>query len=232
VQGSWRNIMAREILIQKYKMPYIPVYNSSATAWQFHRVNFDGQECSHYCHPSIPQLWVWVLKQTLQKYGVRPVEKWQDAKRHSPGCAQAFDRDERQYGGAKPIDLVLKQLQQWLQKQRQQQVAKLRAQQPQGILSWLLGLRRWIPDPEPVPLPTVQLMDGIAVFPAEKATGGARSSSSSGSSSGGASSSSGRPDATLQPWQVLEKVLDGQQQQQQRRQHRRRQRQAKSEGNR
>jgi hypothetical protein len=226
VQGSWRNIMTREILINKYKLPFIPVYNSSATAWQFHRVNFDGQECSHYCHPSIPQLWVWILKQTLQRYNIKPIENWQDAKRHSPGCAQAFDRDERQYGGAKPIDLVMKQLQQWLQKQRDQQVAKLRAQQPRGFLSWLLGLRRRIPDAERVPLPTVQLMDGVAVFPpADKASDGAKSSSSS------SSSSSSAADKTLQPWQVLEKVLDGQQQQQ-RRQHHRRQRQAKSEGNR
>ncbi|WIA13604.1 hypothetical protein OEZ85_007170 [Tetradesmus obliquus] len=85
MKGSWRNIMAREILIEQYKLPVIPVYNSSATAWQFHRVNFDGQECSHYCHPSIPQLWVWVLKQTLQKYGLKPVENWQEGKRHKPG---------------------------------------------------------------------------------------------------------------------------------------------------
>jgi hypothetical protein len=232
MQGSWRNIMAREILIQKYKMPFIPVYNSSATAWQFHRVNFDGQECSHYCHPSIPQLWIWVLKQTLQQYNMQPVESYPEVKRHKPGCATVLDRDEGQYGGPMTIDLVLKKQQQWQQKQREQQVAKLRAQQPpQGFLSWLLGLRRRaIPDPEPVPLQTVQVMDGVAVFPADAAADGASTRSSSGG--GGGSSSSSASDKTLHPWQGLEKVLDGQLQQQQHRKHHRRQRQAKSEGNR
>ncbi|KAF6251417.1 hypothetical protein COO60DRAFT_619659 [Scenedesmus sp. NREL 46B-D3] len=218
MQGSWRNIMARDILAKKYKLPFIPVYNSSATAWQFHRVNFDGQECSHYCHPSIPQLWVWVLKQTLQRHGMRPVGNWQEVKRRKPGCATVLDRDEGQYGGAKSVDLVLKQQQQFLQKQQEQRLARLRAQQqPQGFLSWLLGLgRRAVPDLQLVPLRTVQLMDGVAVFPADTATDGASSSSSNG------------PGKTLNPWQMLDKALDGQQ----RHHHHRRQRQAKSNGNR
>jgi hypothetical protein len=39
--------------------------------WYMHRKNDAGPECSHYCHPSSPQLWVYMLYRTLQEAGVR-----------------------------------------------------------------------------------------------------------------------------------------------------------------
>eukprot|EP00775_Hariotina_reticulata_P009622 gene9622-9783_t len=80
VTGSWRNQLAHQVLVEKYNMPFMPIYNTTATAWEFHRKNFDGQECSHFCHPSIPQLWLWSMKQAFKKWWISPVHNWMHLK--------------------------------------------------------------------------------------------------------------------------------------------------------
>lgn len=217
LQGSWRNIIARDILVKEYKVPLIPVYNTTATAWEFHRKNFDGQECSHFCHPSIPQLWLWTLMQSWRQYGVKPIPPGKEVKRYKPGCAIVMERDEGQYGGAKPIELVLKEKQQQLQKQQDQQ-------QPVGFVGWLFGWKRKAPK---VPMPRVQTLDGVAVFPATDGGSSSSISDDTGSSPGPF------PHAkTLHPWQVLERMYEGQKERLEQR-HRRQQREAPAmQGNR
>jgi hypothetical protein len=190
MQGTWRNMLAQEFLVEDYKMPFIPIYNSSATAWQFHRRNHDGQECSHYCHPSIPQLWVWVLKQTLQQHGTKPVEEYQEVKRHKPGCATVLDYNEQYFERPKSVDVGLKQ------QRLHRQMARLGTKQ--GVVLDL--------EPEPLPVQALQVNDGV--FPVNAATDGASTGSSSSTLSG----------ETLHPWQALDKVLNKKQQQQQQQQ--------------
>eukprot|EP00879_Flechtneria_rotunda_P021731 GHRR01022915.1.p1 GENE.GHRR01022915.1~~GHRR01022915.1.p1 ORF type:complete len:334 (+),score=95.40 GHRR01022915.1:804-1805(+) len=134
VEGSWRNILARDILHKQYGVPMLSVYNSTATAWEFHRLNTEGQECSHYCHPSIPQLWVWTLKSTLQQLSIQPVKDWKKAKTKA-GCAAVLERDEAQLGAPKPVYQML-----------------TGHQQRAGLLKWLLGGQKF------------EVQDGVAVF--------------------------------------------------------------------
>ncbi|WIA13627.1 hypothetical protein OEZ85_007191 [Tetradesmus obliquus] len=68
VRGTWRNEAVQAILGKQYGMPVLPIYNSTVTAWEYHRNNLQGKECSHYCFPSAPQLWVWTLKKALDEH--------------------------------------------------------------------------------------------------------------------------------------------------------------------
>ena len=79
--GTWRNLDARRVL-GGYGMPLLHIYNVTATAWDKHRRNLKGQECSHFCFPSIPQLWVYQLYKTLQERGVREVPAHEAVHRH------------------------------------------------------------------------------------------------------------------------------------------------------
>ena len=69
--GGWRNTDARNVLRDEYGMPLVPVYNATVPAWDMHRRNAAGPECSHFCHPSLPQLWVYTLYRSLEELGVR-----------------------------------------------------------------------------------------------------------------------------------------------------------------
>lgn len=104
-KGSWRNQDAREIL-SKYGIPLIPIYNVTVPAWQFHRSNLVGQECSHFCHPSLPQFWLWNLLTTLRQQQVPAVEDVDKLKLQA-GCAIALDRDEKKFGDPRPTIAVL-----------------------------------------------------------------------------------------------------------------------------
>jgi len=104
-KGTWRNQDAREIL-SKYGIPLIPIYNVTVPAWQFHRSNLVGQECSHFCHPSLPQFWLWNLLTTLRQQQVPAVEDVDKLKLQA-GCAIALDRDEKQFGDPRPTTAVL-----------------------------------------------------------------------------------------------------------------------------
>jgi hypothetical protein len=70
--GTWRNIIAGEVLGQA-SMPMVPIYNVTVPAWNRHRSNGLGPECSHYCYPGVPQQWVAILHQALATHGVKPL---------------------------------------------------------------------------------------------------------------------------------------------------------------
>jgi hypothetical protein len=134
VTGSWRNQLAHQVLVDKYNMPLMPIYNTTATAVEFHRRNFDGQECSHFCHPSIPQLWLWSMQQTFKKWWIAPVHNWMKLK-PKVGCAAVLDRDEAQLGLPRPVEDML-----------------IQQHKHAGFWSWLLGKK----------MP--QLRDGVVVY--------------------------------------------------------------------
>jgi hypothetical protein len=92
--GTWRNIMAAEELGQA-GMGMIPIYNVTVPAWDKHRSNPVGPECSHYCHPGIPQQWVAVLHQALADRGVQPLPAGYRRRYQGPvPCLVAKERDE------------------------------------------------------------------------------------------------------------------------------------------
>lgn len=196
-KGSWRNIFARDILRDQYDVPIFPIYNVSATAWDFHRVNFDGQECSHFCHPSIPQLWVYMFKQTLQKYRVRPVTDSQLRelnKRRKPGCASVFDRDEGKLGAPKPLHLALQQ-----QRNLQEKAGKVSSGFWGGLVS-LSGFRSTSSSQQS----RLEIVEGVAML--------RRDSSSKYALERGVYLHS----ETLRPWEGLQTVLQRHQEQQHR----------------
>ncbi|KAF8060065.1 Zeaxanthin epoxidase [Scenedesmus sp. PABB004] len=100
--GTWRNVAARDILSRQYGVPLVPIYNTTVAAWAWHRNNSKGTECSHFCMPSAPQLWLPVLRDALAAHGVRPVAdphaRARQRARHAWGCAAVHDRDEGKLG--------------------------------------------------------------------------------------------------------------------------------------
>jgi hypothetical protein len=104
--GAWRNAYARDILARGYGMPLVAIYNVTVPAWRFHRSNLAGQECSHYCHPSLPQLWVHALWSALERQRVPPVAN-PAAQKLAAGCAHVYERDEAKFGKPRPLERVL-----------------------------------------------------------------------------------------------------------------------------
>ena len=95
-EGNWRNKEARSILREQYGMPLVPVYNISVPGWYMHRRNDIGPECSHYCHPSSPQLWVYMLYKTLEGVGVRKLTAEEAAgKAQDRSCVTIWDTHEK-----------------------------------------------------------------------------------------------------------------------------------------
>ena len=65
VEGGWRNKAAKSVL-QPY-MPIVESWNDTVPLWKFHRDNvMQGYECSHYCHPSASEVWIFNLYNTLK----------------------------------------------------------------------------------------------------------------------------------------------------------------------
>ncbi|KAF6252526.1 hypothetical protein COO60DRAFT_1552723, partial [Scenedesmus sp. NREL 46B-D3] len=132
VHGTWRNAAVHSVLERQYGMPVLPVYNSTVTAWEYHRNNSQGRECSHYCFPSAPQLWVWTLKKSLDAHPPQALQQanatQKKRKRDSWGCAKVLDREESRVGLPKPKHAVVEDmpnngLQQLRQQQRRQQAS-------------------------------------------------------------------------------------------------------------
>jgi hypothetical protein len=66
--GGWRNQDARRVLGSGgggFGLRFVPAYNASVSAHALHRRNARGAECSHYCLPSLPQVWVAALRAAL-----------------------------------------------------------------------------------------------------------------------------------------------------------------------
>jgi hypothetical protein len=104
------------------------------TAWEYHRNNSQGKECSHYCFPSAPQLWVWTFKKALEAHPLQPLQQPQQPdgtnkkrKKDVRGCATVLDREEKKIGQPKPKHAVVEDMQSteqqrqpWQQQGRQQ----------------------------------------------------------------------------------------------------------------
>ena len=64
--GGWRNIIARSVM-DKAHVPVLQIWNESMLLWNYHRDNGAGWECTHFCFPSAPQVWVYHLIIKLQE---------------------------------------------------------------------------------------------------------------------------------------------------------------------
>lgn len=62
--GGQRNSVANPLMRHR-KVPIIHSWNGSLPLWDFHRDNGKGLECTHYCLPSAPQVWVSALQDAL-----------------------------------------------------------------------------------------------------------------------------------------------------------------------
>ena len=54
-------------VMSKAGIPVVSTWNDTLPLWEFHRDNGHGLECTHFCHPSAPQLWVYRLYATLDQ---------------------------------------------------------------------------------------------------------------------------------------------------------------------
>ena len=65
-EGGWRNKMALPV-IEKLGIAIMNTWNQSLPMWQYH-TNFSEQDgdCTHMCHPSEYQYWVFELYRTLR----------------------------------------------------------------------------------------------------------------------------------------------------------------------
>jgi hypothetical protein len=55
LRGGWRNAAADSVM-RRAGIPILPSYNESVWMHAFHRDNGAGLECTHFCHPSTPQV--------------------------------------------------------------------------------------------------------------------------------------------------------------------------------
>ena len=53
--GNWRNTEADGV-VRRAGIPILPSYNETLWMWGMHRDNGAGLECTHFCHPSAPQV--------------------------------------------------------------------------------------------------------------------------------------------------------------------------------
>ncbi|EIE23050.1 hypothetical protein COCSUDRAFT_63432 [Coccomyxa subellipsoidea C-169] len=64
-EGGWRNKIANDVMA-KAGVPVVAAWNETLPLWDYHRDNGAGLECTHFCVPSAPQLWVYLLTKTLR----------------------------------------------------------------------------------------------------------------------------------------------------------------------
>ena len=71
VEGGWRNKAARPIMHQ-LGIPQIEIWNKTVPVWRYHHhyhENPEHSDCTHYCHPSPYQMWIFdtllMLKQVF-----------------------------------------------------------------------------------------------------------------------------------------------------------------------
>ena len=65
-EGGWRNKIALPVL-EGLGVPIIRTWNQSLPMWQYH-TNYSEKDgdCTHMCHPSEYQYWVYELYRTLR----------------------------------------------------------------------------------------------------------------------------------------------------------------------
>ena len=67
--GGWRNIIARPVM-SAVGIPVLQTWNESMLLWNYHRDSGAGWECTHFCFPSAPQVWVYHLLRKLQDLSI------------------------------------------------------------------------------------------------------------------------------------------------------------------
>jgi hypothetical protein len=188
-EGSWRNAHAREVLTQ-YGLPLIHIYNETATAWAFHRQNLDGQECSHFCHPSLPQFWLWHLRNTFRDHKLTPVEDpWKQVPK--AGCAIIYEWEETKFGSPKTAA----------------------AEEAEKVANATASFWEWIRGSTGSSGGKIQVKDGVLLPPsaASQAAVGAAAgvaSEEAGAGGGGGGGKQGAVGGGLGLWEVLQKLLD------------------------
>ena len=55
LRGGWRNVAA-DAVMQAASIHIIYSFNETLRMQNMHRNNGQGHECTHYCHPSAPQV--------------------------------------------------------------------------------------------------------------------------------------------------------------------------------
>lgn len=78
------------------------------------------QTRSHYCHPSAPQIWLYILQQTLLSHGVQPLPFPKGPVRERNACAQVFEKDQGKLGAPKPVDRVMAEAKEREERERRQ----------------------------------------------------------------------------------------------------------------
>ena len=66
LHGGWRNALADPIM-RAAGVPIIQSFNDTVPLSDAHRDNGSGHECTHYCFPSAPQVWVAQLVEALRQ---------------------------------------------------------------------------------------------------------------------------------------------------------------------
>jgi hypothetical protein len=66
---------ARNILTA-YGMPILPLYNATVSLSTFHRPlkHGEGMDCTHFCHPTVPQMAVASLVSKLREARLTPLD--------------------------------------------------------------------------------------------------------------------------------------------------------------
>ncbi|CAL8461602.1 g1133 [Coccomyxa elongata] len=75
LEGNWRN-KASTAVVEALGIPVMRIWNESVPLWEFHYEsirNLDGtmgvgEDCTHSCHPSTYQIWIYSLYRVLSEY--------------------------------------------------------------------------------------------------------------------------------------------------------------------
>lgn len=69
-QGGWRNKLARAYM-RSLGVPTVETWDKNYLLWKYHKgfnPDLNVTDCTHYCHPSAPQSWVWDISLRLASY--------------------------------------------------------------------------------------------------------------------------------------------------------------------
>eukprot|EP00884_Botryococcus_braunii_P017742 jgi/Botrbrau1/4651/Bobra.33_2s0022.1 len=77
--GGWRNLMASKVMT-RLGIPIMYIWNHSVPIWQFHHHlgSTAMHECTHSCHPSVYEVWLYLLYEVLKREqgNINEQESW------------------------------------------------------------------------------------------------------------------------------------------------------------
>eukprot|EP00884_Botryococcus_braunii_P023107 jgi/Botrbrau1/9480/Bobra.0252s0098.2 len=65
VAGGWRNRIALPVM-EQLGIPIMHTWNTSLPIFHFHHNFQEKDDCTHFCHPSPYQMWIWDMYKVLQ----------------------------------------------------------------------------------------------------------------------------------------------------------------------